>query len=225
MNKKETVLPKEQNEDGWPKDKTDNPAEDRGESSLLLIQSELTAPKSNYNKFGEFSYRSCEDILEGLKPLLLKYHSMLHLTDDIKEIGGHLYVIATANFVDQYGVKFTSKAFARETMQKPKMGTEQLTGSASSYARKYALNGLFLIDDAKDPDSDDNSKEPSKQENKQQSEPQGKAFTKDEIPEFMKKWNGKLYGNSVFFNGEKYILDKKQVEWIKTQDKYKPDNK
>ena len=195
----------EENKDGFPEE---TPVEEKGESSLLLIQSELVAKKSHYNKFGEFSYRSCEDILEGLKPLLLKYHSMLHLTDDIKEIGGHIYVMATAHFEDQFGVKFNSKAFARETIQKPKMGTEQLTGSASSYARKYALNGLFLIDDAKDPDSDDNSKQQPTSEQKQQ-EPE--AMSIKDVNQFLEVWTGKIYGKHVFWKNKRFLPTPEQL--------------
>ena len=116
---------------------------------LIKIQQELKAPKNQKNSFGGYVYRSCEDILEAVKPLL--GDSLLTLSDDIVEVGGWIYVKATATFTD--GTKSISvTAFARETETKKGMDASQITGSASSYARKYALNGLFLIDDTKDAD-------------------------------------------------------------------------
>lgn len=122
--------------------------------NLQTIQQELKAPKSNFNSFGKYSYRSCEDILEAVKPLLGE--STLVLSDEIVEVGGRVYVKAEATFTD--GDKIVKvHAFAREAEQKKGMDEAQITGSASSYARKYALNGLFLIDDTKDADTQDNS--------------------------------------------------------------------
>lgn len=119
------------------------------------IQQKLNAPKNLYNKFGNYSYRSCESILEAVKPLLGE--AILTITDDIVEVGGRIYVKATARFVDgDFNIENT--AFAREEEVKKGMDASQITGSASSYARKYALNGLFLIDDVKDADTADNSK-------------------------------------------------------------------
>ena len=119
--------------------------------TLQEIQKELKVPKNQFNKFGGYSYRNCEDILEAVKPLL--GNSVLTISDDIVEIGGRVYVRATATFTD--GDKVTPiTGFAREAENKKGMDAAQITGAASSYARKYALNGLFLIDDTKDADSD-----------------------------------------------------------------------
>lgn len=120
--------------------------------SLIAVQAALKAPKGQYNKFGGYSYRSCEDILEAVKPLLAQHGILLTLTDEIVEIGGRFYVRATAQVTDgDSGATVT--AYAREEETKKGMDGSQITGSASSYARKYALNGLFCIDDTKDADA------------------------------------------------------------------------
>ena len=119
---------------------------------LIQIQTQLKAPKSQHNKFGNYNYRSAEDILESLKPLLAEHECTLLLTDDIIEVAGRIYVKATANFTDGTD-KATVTAYAREEETKKGMDASQITGAASSYARKYALNGLFLIDDTKDADA------------------------------------------------------------------------
>lgn len=120
--------------------------------NLTKIQSELKAPKNQYNKFGGYNYRSAEDILEAVKPLLLKYGAELTICDEICEIGGRIYVKAVCKYREgNDGV--TVNAYAREPENKKGMDDSQITGTASSYARKYALNGLFLIDDTKDADT------------------------------------------------------------------------
>lgn len=122
---------------------------------LNKIQSELKAPKGQYNKFGKYSYRSCEDILEALKPHLLKYGCVVTLTDDMQLIGDRYYLKATATITDaESGKSVSNIALAREDKERAGMSESQITGTASSYARKYALNGLFLIDDTKDADTD-----------------------------------------------------------------------
>ena len=122
-------------------------------SKLLRVQLELKAPKNQYNEFGRFWYRSCEDILEGTKPLCEKYNCLILLTDNIKQVGDRIYVEATATFFDIDSEEcIVSVASAREEDKKDKMDRSQTTGSASSYARKYALNGLLQIDDTKDAD-------------------------------------------------------------------------
>lgn len=121
--------------------------------SLSKIQAELKAPKNQFNGFGKYNYRSCEDILEGVKPLLSKYNSTLTLSDDIVQVSDRIYVKATATFKDSEGNETQTTAFARESEEKKGMDASQVTGSSSSYARKYALNGLFCIDDTKDADS------------------------------------------------------------------------
>jgi hypothetical protein len=124
---------------------------------LISIQSELKAPKNQRNSFGNYNYRSCEDILEAVKPLLAKHSCTLTITDDIIVAGDRVYVKATATLSDGNTDKQVS-AFAREAETKKGMDESQITGSASSYARKYALNGLFLIDDTKDADTDEHTK-------------------------------------------------------------------
>lgn len=122
---------------------------------LLAIQRELKAPKNQYNSFGKYNYRSCEDILEGVKPLLDKYKATLFVSDSLELIGTRFYVKAIARFVDtESGEAVESSAFARESEDKRGMDAAQVTGATSSYARKYALNGLLLIDDNKDADTD-----------------------------------------------------------------------
>lgn len=129
---------------------------------IVSIQSELKAPKGQYNSFGKYNYRSCEDILEGVKPLLAKHGLVLTIQDGIDLIGDRFYVKATATITDGKEQLSTS-AYARESLDKKGMDASQVTGATSSYARKYALNGLLAIDDTKDADTMDNSKKPVQQ--------------------------------------------------------------
>jgi hypothetical protein len=123
-------------------------------NKLREIQCELHAPKNQYNSFGGYKYRSLEDIVEALKPLEIKYKVSVLLNDEVVEIGGRVYVKATATLYNcEECEKISVSAYAREEETKKGMDAAQITGSASSYARKYALNGLFLIDDVKDPDA------------------------------------------------------------------------
>jgi hypothetical protein len=126
---------------------------------LLKVQQELKAPKGQYNSFGKYKYRSCEDILEAVKPLLEKNKLTLTLTDTIVPASeARFYVKATARLIDIESEEVSTienTAFAREDAEKKGMDGSQITGTASSYARKYALNGLFLIDDTKDADTDE----------------------------------------------------------------------
>lgn len=120
---------------------------------LLYIQQNLKVPKNQRNKFGDFNYRSCEDILEAVKPLLQETKTVLLISDDIQIRGDRFYVMATATLRDtESSETIDNKAFAREADNKTKMDAAQVTGSSSTYARKYALNGLFCIDDSRDPD-------------------------------------------------------------------------
>ena len=123
--------------------------------NLVNIQSELKAPKSNFNSFGKYRYRSAEDILTAVKPILAKYSCQLTISDDIVFIGSRFYIKATVTITDADGNAETVSAFAREDESKKGMDGSQITGTASSYARKYALNGMFLIDDTKDADTDE----------------------------------------------------------------------
>lgn len=123
---------------------------------LLNIQNELKAPKGQYNSFGKYKYRSCEDILEAVKPLCLKNKVTLVLSDKVLNIGERYYIEATAKIIDiEDGNCVWNTALARESLEKKGMDDSQITGTASSYARKYALNGLFNIDDTKDADTDE----------------------------------------------------------------------
>lgn len=137
---------------------------------LVAIQSELKAPKNQVNKFGGYNYRSAEDIMEAAKKVLSKHDCFLVVTDDIVMIGERVYVKATATIINSEGVSVSASAFAREEENKKGMDAAQVTGSASSYARKYALNGLFCIDDTKDPDATNtHGKEEAKQSQPKQS--------------------------------------------------------
>lgn len=120
---------------------------------LIAIQSELKAPKSQFNKFGGYKYRKAEDILEAAKPLLTKQKCTLIITDDVVLIGNRIYVKATAIIKNEKGECETSTGWAREEETKKGMDGSQITGASSSYARKYALNGLFAIDDNQDSDA------------------------------------------------------------------------
>lgn len=122
---------------------------------LLAIQAELKAPKGQYNSFGKYSYRSCEDILEAVKPLCKAHNALVMISDELEYINGRFYVKAVATFADaETGENVYVSACAREPESKKGMDDCQITGTASSYARKYALNGLFCIDDTKDADTD-----------------------------------------------------------------------
>ena len=127
-------------------------------SKLSIIQSSLKVPKNQYNEFGNYNYRNCEDILEALKPILKETGAVITLSDEIELLGNRYYVKATATLTDVDSKENVSNsAFAREDEARKKMDGSQLTGSASSYARKYALNGLLAIDDTRDSDFLNNS--------------------------------------------------------------------
>ena len=128
---------------------------------LMNIQTQLKAPKSQFNTFGKYKYRNCEDILEALKPILAKVKAIVTLTDTVEHIGERFYIKATATFTDiEKGEKVEVSALAREDENKKGMDLAQVTGSVSSYARKYSLNGLFCIDDTKDADTGSNEDKP-----------------------------------------------------------------
>ena len=138
-------------------------------SKLKGIQSSLKAPKGQTNKFGGYAYRSAEEILTAVKPLLAEWNCTLVITDDVVEVGGRIYVKAMAVLACAEGGEYTIQAtgFARESETRKGMDDSQITGSASSYARKYALNGLFAIDDTKDADAtNDHGKKPITQTKK-----------------------------------------------------------
>lgn len=153
---------------------------------LMNIQSELKAPKGQRNSFGNYNYRSCEDILEAVKPLLAKHQAALTISDTIELIGTRFYVKATAKLVDVVdGTMIENTAYARESESKKGMDDSQLTGATSSYARKYCLNGLFAIDDTKDADTNEYHEQQKKQEAKpakpiEKPAPQSKVFVRYE---------------------------------------------
>lgn len=123
--------------------------------ALANVQAELKAPKSQYNSFGKYHYRSCEDILAAAKPLCIKHGLILTLSDEIIAVNDRVYVKAIATVCDiESGDEASTTAFAREASEKKGQDDSQITGATSSYARKYALNGLFAIDDTKDADTD-----------------------------------------------------------------------
>ena len=157
---------------------------------LLEIQSELKAPKGQFNQFGKYKYRSCEDILELVKPLLKKHNCLLTISDEIVNIGERYYVKATARVGDldtklQDSVSIT--AYAREAESKKGMDESQITGACSSYARKYALNGLFAIDDTEDADvTNKHGKDvPRVKEEKKSVAAKTKTIDKENIEEMM----------------------------------------
>lgn len=139
---------------------------------LIAIQSELKAPKSQFNKFGGYKYRKAEDILEAVKPLLAKQKCTLIITDDVVLIGNRIYVKATATIKNEKGECETTTGWAREEETKKGMDGSQITGASSSYARKYALNGLFAIDDNQDSDANNDGQH---QEAQQQTQTQQSA--------------------------------------------------
>lgn len=150
---------------------------------LIRIQSELKAPKSQYNSFGKYSYRNAEDILEAVKPLLSKYNATMYITDEVVEVGGRIYVKATVTLSDGKET-IAASAYAREPETRKGMDDSQITGATSSYARKYALNGLFAIDDTKDADTN----EAREQANNAPAEKPKSKFTDEQMAQ-MKKWN------------------------------------
>ena len=156
---------------------------------LLAIQTKLKAPKGQYNSFGKYSYRSAEDILEAVKPLNAEQGLLLTITDEIKEVGGRIYVVATATVSDGTD-ELKVSAFAREPENKKGMDESQITGSTSSYARKYALNGLYAIDDNKDADTDEHKQQQENAPKKQQTQKQQqtKEPTEKELHEIVEKY-------------------------------------
>ena len=128
---------------------------------LVNIQAELKAPKNQVNSFGKYKYRSAEDIIEAVKPILFKHQTALLISDEVVQVADRVYVKATAMLIDETNEELPIKVYgwAREEEVKKGMDAAQITGSASSYARKYALNGLFAIDDTKDADSTNEHKD------------------------------------------------------------------
>lgn len=149
---------------------------------LTQIQTEIKAPKNLYNSFGKYKYRNAEGICEAVKPYLAAGKCSLTLADTIEAIGGRVYVKATATLVDnESGESVTVSAYAREAEEKKGMDDAQVTGATSSYARKYALNGLFLLDDTKDPDTDEYRNEKEEKQKAEQDKKKTEAVGKQKI--------------------------------------------
>ena len=146
---------------------------------LQEIQHRLKAPKGQYNSFGKYKYRSCEDILEAVKPILNETGCTLTLSDEIVLIGDRYYIKATAKLKGE-GIDEVVTAYARESETKTGMDASQITGTASSYARKYALNGLFCIDDTKDADTDEYANQTAKKSVATQQKPAPASPAKNE---------------------------------------------
>ena len=151
---------------------------------LIAIQSELKAPKSQFNKFGGYKYRKAEDILEAVKPLLAKQKCTLIITDDVVLIRNRIYVKATATIKNEKGECETTNGWAREEETKKGMDGSQITGASSSYARKYALNGLFAIDDNADSDTtNDGQHQTQQQAQTQAQQPASNQFNSNDLNE------------------------------------------
>lgn len=177
--------------------------------TLLKIQQELKAPKSQFNKFGGYKYRSCEDILSAVKPLLEKYKCVLRMDDEIVQVGDRYYVKATATLHLWPNESFSTHAFAREEDSKKWMDGAQITGSASSYARKYALNGLFAIDDGVDPDSTNKGEDaPAKKEEKSEKP----WFNKEQLDNLTKKAGDYESADAALVEVRKYYRLSKDME-------------
>lgn len=185
---------------------------------LSAIQTQIKAPKNLYNKFGDYNYRNAESILESAKPYLKELGLILLLNDSIVMVGDRYYVRATATLSDcTSGEVIEVSAYARESAEKPKMDSSQVTGSASSYARKYALNGLFLLDDTKDADTDEYHKQTNKPQQKEASEQECKdelnelwerAGGKDGFEEWYKKNTEKGFSTAVYANMKATLMKK-----------------
>jgi hypothetical protein len=176
---------------------------------LAAVQAELKAPKSQFNKFGNYKYRNCEDIIEAAKPLLKENGLLLMLTDDIEHIGDRFYVKATATIIDTAdGTPLYVTAYAREEQEKKGMDGSQVTGASSSYARKYALNGMFAIDDTKDSDTT----------NQGEDKPQVKMESVEDAAGY-KLTFGKHSGKTL---GELFKTERKYIEWLYDNESTEP---
>lgn len=167
---------------------------------LLNIQNELKAPKNQFNKFGNYKYRNAEDILEAVKPICLKYKAVINVRDTIIQVGDRYYVEATAYITDveKPADYIENRACAREEESKKGMDSSQVTGATSSYARKYALNGLLCIDDTKDTDSEEYQKTSTKKELLIQDIQKNnilEKFAPDEIKKYLEEVNKSKLSN------------------------------
>lgn len=158
---------------------------------LAAVQRELKAPKGQFNSFGKYKYRSCEDILEALKPVLSKNGCAVVLSDSVEQVGDRFYICATATITDyETHEQVHNTAFSREDADKKGMDGSQITGTASSYARKYALNGLFLIDDTKDADTDAYHEQTTGEKRKQEPKIAAATAKANEVKKLLVKVTG-----------------------------------
>lgn len=175
---------------------------------LMNVQAELKAPKSNYNSFAKFNYRSLEDITEALKPILKKYNATVIMNDSVEVVNDRYYMKSVATFFDcDTGDAISNSAFAREAQEKKGMDESQVSGMASSYCRKYCLNGLFLLDDNKDSDTDEVAKLAEKKNNKKVDAPkdqqgiteEDKRALRDLVEALKEKYPTKNFSFDTFF--------------------------
>lgn len=175
---------------------------------LMNVQAELRAPKSNYNSFAKFNYRSLEDITEALKPILKKYNATVIMNDSVEVVNERYYMKSVATFYDcDTGDSISNSAYAREANEKKGMDESQVSGMASSYCRKYCLNGLFLLDDNKDSDTDEVAKLAEKKSNKKVDAPkeqqgiteEDKRALRDLVEGIKEKYPNKNFSFDTFF--------------------------
>ena len=185
---------------------------------LNLIQVSLKSPKSQYNSFGRYAYRSCGDILESVKAQLAELKVVIVLSDELVQIGDRYYIKATATLHDLDGASISNTAYAREEENKKGMDGSQVTGASSSYARKYALNGLLAIDDTKDSDATNKDEEPEVKPDPVQDgtllEAQKVGISLEKLAIYLKKTIGQLTNNDILtaIAQKKTAMKKKELE-------------
>lgn len=185
---------------------------------LNLIQVSLKSPKSQYNSFGKYAYRSCGDILESVKAQLAELKVVIVLSDELVQIGDRYYIKATATLHDVDGASISNTAYAREEETKKGMDGSQITGASSSYARKYALNGLLAIDDTKDSDATNKGEEPKVEPDPVQDgtllEAQQVGISLEKLAIYLKKTIGQLTNNEILtaIAQKKTAMKKKELE-------------
>lgn len=186
---------------------------------LIEVQTKLKAPKSQYNSFGKYHYRNCEDILEAVKPILYTIKASLFIKDEIELIGDRFYVKSVVTFIDiETGENFSVSALARESEDKKGMDSSQVTGATSSYARKYALNGLFLIDDTKDNDHDSMHQTDNKDNKDNKKDDNKPNYDNKEKEEIIQKIVAKIGNDS---ERKKKIIDMMKQKYEKTFSDFK----
>lgn len=194
-------------------------------NKLIDLRNELNVPKNQYNSFGKYNYRSQEDILEAVKPLLKQYDLLLTISDEIIPILDRVYVKATVTLLDNDKVIATSTGFAREPLVQKGMNEAQITGSVSSYARKYALNAMFLIDDTKDPDTEAHHKQTTQPEKNQ--EKKAPEFNRNDAIKITDKLLSDLKAPEEYISNvqKEYSKCKTQADFTTIQNTIKGDSK